>query len=214
MVAQWDLQADDDGTVNAVRYGAPEGDPEHTQTLTNLEDRIETAAANDDFAEERMENVDELDDYYEEIGAYDDITPDDGDTATFTPDQPPPEPTCANGTAVTDPGDNHGLVHDCEVLLDNKDTLAGTATLDWAADTAITSWEGVTTGGTPSRVTELDLSSKSLTGTISAELGTLFELTVLDLSSNSLTGEIPAQFGLLYNLDSLVKTRFEEAPAI
>ena len=37
VVAQWDVQTVD-GTVNAVRYGAYEGDPEHTQTLANLQD--------------------------------------------------------------------------------------------------------------------------------------------------------------------------------
>ena len=36
VVAQWDVQTVD-GTVNAVRYGAYEGDPEHTQTLANLQ---------------------------------------------------------------------------------------------------------------------------------------------------------------------------------
>ena len=30
VVAQWDLQTDDEGPVNAVRYGTFEGDPEHT----------------------------------------------------------------------------------------------------------------------------------------------------------------------------------------
>ena len=203
VVEQWDLQTDEDDVVHAVRFGVSEGDPEHTQTLINLEDRITAAAESDDFAEERMENVDELDDYYEEIGAYDDITPDDGDTTTFTPAQPPAIPTCANGTAVTDPGDNRPLVHDCEVPLDNRDTLAGTATLDWSADTAISDWEGITTGNNSSRVTELDLSGKSLDGAILPELGTLFELTVLDLSSNSLTGEIPSELGWLYNLTEL-----------
>ena len=200
VVAQWDLQTDDDDVVHAVRYGTSEGDPEHTQTSTNLKSRITAAAAEDEFADERMENIDELDDYYEEIGAYDDIAPDDEETTTFTPAQPPETLTCANGTAVTDSSVNRALVHDCEVLLDNKDTLAGTATLDWSADSAITSWAGVTTGGTPSRVTELDLPSKSLAGSIPPELGRLFELTVLDLSSNSLTGEIPAELGWLENL--------------
>ena len=35
-VDQWDLQTDEDDVVHAVRYGAPEGDPEHTQTFANL----------------------------------------------------------------------------------------------------------------------------------------------------------------------------------
>ena len=202
-VAQWDLQTDDEDVVHAVRYGASEGDPEHTQTLTNLETRIETAAESDAFADERMENADELDDYYEEIGAYDDITPDDGSTATFTPAQPPPAYTCANGTAVEDPSVNRPLVHDCQALLAGRDTLRGTGDLDWAATTAVDDWEGISTGGTPSRVAKLDLPSESLSGSIPRELGTLFELTVLDLSSNSLTGDIPRELGLLENLAEL-----------
>ena len=98
---------------------------------------------------------------------------------------------------------NPGLVRDCMTLLAAKDTLRGTATLNWSVDVAIGSWEGVTTSGTPSRVTEVDLSSESLSGTIPAELGTLFELTTLDLSSNSLTGSIPAELGWLFSLEEL-----------
>ncbi|MCY3784326.1 MAG: hypothetical protein OXG79_11135 [Chloroflexi bacterium] len=63
--------------------------------------------------------------------------------------------------------------------------------------TAVGSWEGITTGGTPSRV---DLASESLTGTIPAGLGSLFVLTTLDLSGNRLTGDIPAELGWLTNL--------------
>ncbi len=203
VIEQWDLQEDDQGTVHAVRFETDEGDPEHTQTLANLKTRITTAAADDDFADDRIENVDELDDYYDEIGAYDDITPDDGDTTTFTPAQPPPVASCANGTAVPDPATNLPLVHDCEALIDAKDTLRGTVALDWSTSSAITGWEGITTGGTPTRVTALELSSESLDGTIPALLGELYELTTLDLSSNSLTGEIPAALAMLDNLTEL-----------
>ena len=129
-VAQWDLQTDDDDVVHAVRYGTPEEDPEYTQTLANLKTRITTGAAADDFADDRIANVSGLTQYYRDIGAYGDITPDDGSTATFTPAQPPAAYTCANGTAVSSPSDNRGLVHDCEALLEAKDTLRGTATLD------------------------------------------------------------------------------------
>ena len=44
VVEQWDLQKDDDNVIHAVRYGVPEGDPEQSQTLTNLETRITTAS--------------------------------------------------------------------------------------------------------------------------------------------------------------------------
>ncbi len=96
-VAQWDLQADDDEVVHALRYGVPEGDPEYTQTLTNLKSRITTAAAADDFADDRIANASGLTQYYRDIGAYGDITPDDGPRATFTPAQPPPYPPAPTG---------------------------------------------------------------------------------------------------------------------
>ena len=203
VVAHWDVVTETDGTVNAVRVGAPEGDPEHTQTVANLTSRITTAAASDAHAGSRIANVSGLQQEYRDMGAYSDITPGDGETTTFTPSQPPAAPTCTNGTAVATPNDNRGLVQDCETLLATKDALQGTATLDWATSTAIGSWDGITTGGTPSRVTELDLASDSLTGTIPAGLGSLFELTTLDLSSNQLTGDIPAELGWLTNLTEL-----------
>ena len=95
------------------------------------------------------------------------------------------------------------MVHDCEALLAAKDTLRGTGSLNWATTLALSSWDGVTTSGTPERVTELDLASESLSGTIPASLGNLFELTELDLSNNSLTGSIPDEIGWLHNLDTL-----------
>ena len=112
-------------------------------------------------------------------------------------------PTCANGTAVPDPDNNPGLVSDCEALLASRDTLAGTATLNWAVDTPVAQWEGVTLGGTPSRVTELQLPYSRLTGEIPAELGTIETLRRLDLSSNQLTGGIPEELGSLDNLERL-----------
>ena len=92
---------------------------------------------------------------------------------------------------------------DCMPLLKAKDTLAGTATLDWSLDTAITGWEGVTVAGSPRRVTKVLLSDESLSGTIPPELGDLSELTHLDLSSNALTGEIPRELGRLSNLQEI-----------
>ncbi len=199
VVDQWDLQTVD-GTVNAVRYGALEGDPEHTQTLAALKTRITRAAAADAFANDRITNASGLSGAYRTMGAYGDIDPSDGATTTFTPAPPPAALTCASGTAVTDPDEHRALVRDCEVLLDGKAALAGTATLNWSATTAIAGWTGVTTSGTPERVTGLALSSKSLSGNIPAGLGGLSALTTLNLSSNSLTGAIPAELGLLRNL--------------
>ena len=89
-------------------------------------------------------------------------------------------------------------------LLAARDTLAGTATLNWSVDTAITNWDGVTVSSTtPKNVTGLDLSEESLSGSIPSELGDLLELTRLDLSDNSLTGEIPRELGNLTNLTEL-----------
>ena len=142
-----------------------------------------------------ISNVDDLDEYYTAVGSYD--HPD------GPPAQPPPVPTCANGTVIANPGSNRGLVNDCEVLLAAKDTLQGTVALNWSADTVITSWDGVSVSGTPGRVRGLDLSDEGLDGVIPGEIGDLYELTVLDLSANSLTGDIPEELGWLYNLEEV-----------
>ena len=84
-----------------------------------------------------------------------------------------------------------------------RDTLSGAAALDWSYDTVITSWEGVTTGGTPSRVTELRFITRGLTGSIPPELGQLSNLTRLALRRDELTGEIPGSLGSLSNLTVL-----------
>ena len=56
-VAQWDLQTDEDDVVHAVRYGASPGDPEHVQTLANLESRITAATTGDASTGARIANV-------------------------------------------------------------------------------------------------------------------------------------------------------------
>lgn len=203
VIAQWDLQIDDNDVVHAVRYGTLEGDPEHTQTLTNLKSRVTTAAAGDAFAGKRITNVSGVTQYYKDIGAYDDITPDDGSSDTFTPAQPPPPLECASGTAVADPDADRVLVHDCETLLSVMDALTGTATLNWSADTAMSGWDGVATGGEPSRVTSITLSGKNLSGSVPPELGGLHGLTTLNLGNNQLSGVIPSDLGKLMNLSTL-----------
>ena len=129
--------------------------------------------------------------YYTVIGAYN------------HPDGPPIQPPPPCGLTVPNPADNPGLMLDCMPLLAAKGTLAGTATLDWSVDTAVTGWEGVTVAGSPRRVTKVLLSDESLSGTIPLELGDLSELTHLDLSSNFLTGEIPRELGRLSNLQEI-----------
>ena len=114
---------------------------------------------------------------------------------------------CATGGAVPDPDDNPGLVSDCETLLAARDTLAGTATLNWAADTPMSEWDGVSYQGTPERVTQVALSGRGLTGTIPTGLGNLSNLTTLDLGINQLTGEIPTELGNLSSLQILTLGR-------
>ncbi len=134
----------------------------------------------------------DLTEFMESIGAYD------------HPNGPPAQPPPPCGLAVPDQADNPGLMRDCMALLAARDTLAGTATLNWGVDTAITGWDGVTVSSTtPKNVTGLDLSEESLSGSISSELGTLLGLTRLDLSDNDLTGEIPRELGQLENLEEL-----------
>ena len=79
---------------------------------------------------------------------------------------------CVERGAVEDAA-NEGLVSDCNFLLKERDTLAGTASLNWAADLPISQWDGITIGGTPERVKELFLAKRQLTGTIPPELGWL-----------------------------------------
>ena len=211
----WDVQRREDETVVAVhperdlwRDIEPDDYPTHraalemelpafTQAVTTANQARVTEYGGLIGADQDLpmlvSNVDQLRQFMTEVGAY---SHPDG-----PPAQPPAVPACATGTAVTDQSTNRGLVYDCEALLTGKNELRGTATLNWSVDRSITRWDGVTTSGTPGRVTEVDLSDERLSGSIPAELGRLFELTTLDLSMNSLTGEIPAELGLLPNLE-------------
>ena len=98
-----------------------------------------------------------------------------------------------------------GLVADCNTLLDLKDDLTGTrsGSLNWSADTATDSWDGITVAKTPPRVTRLELARKGLTGTIPEELANLTNLEKLALWENQLTGPIPAALGHLTMLNTL-----------
>ena len=67
---------------------------------------------------------------------------------------------------------NSGLVDDCEALLRARDRLQdGGARLNWFERTPIDRWQGITLGGTPLRVTEVDLNRMGLSGTVPADLG-------------------------------------------
>ena len=110
---------------------------------------------------------------------------------------------CANGVAAPNPQENPGLAADCTALLQIRDTLAGSATLNWSADRTVFYWDGITVGESPRRVTRLDLSERSLTGTIPPELAALAHLEVLDLHNNYLSGPIPSELGTLAYLEWL-----------
>ena len=140
-------------------------------------------------------------------------------------------PTCSNGGAVSDPGDDPGLVQDCETLLSIRDTLSGEGVeLNWQAYTPIEDWWGINIGGSPRRVEGLGypkpigvelrgtippkigdltglksiwLGGTQLTGPIPPELGDLAFLEMLWLAKNQLSGSIPAELGKLANLKDL-----------
>ena len=121
-------------------------------------------------------------------------------TVTGTPTQATP---CATGSAIADRANNSLLVSDCDTLLEVRDTLAGTVTLNWAAGTPITNWDGVTVGGTPQRIIVLYLPFQGLTGILPPELGDLTGLTQLTLLDNKLTGPIPSELANLSQLTDI-----------
>ena len=196
----WDVERRDDGTVIAVhpdRDAWARRDNYETAyrskaewTLSDFTTEAQAARRamvtdyggridEDEDLPQLVTNANELHDYYEEVGAVN--HPDGPPETTF----PPP---C--GLAVPDQTSNPGLMLDCFALLDAKDTLRGTAELNWSVDVAIADWDGVTVAGTPQRVMKLELADKSLTGSIPAAVARL-ELTTLRLSGNSLTGCVP-----------------------
>ena len=119
------------------------------------------------------------------------------DTATVTITL---ESACSNGTVISNPESKPGSVADCVILFGTQGVLAGTGSLDWSADTAITSWEGVRVSNAAQRVTMLLLDDRGLAGVIPSALGGLSALTRIDLDVNSLTGSIPEEMGDLSNL--------------
>ena len=110
---------------------------------------------------------------------------------------------CRNGVTVPNPATNSGLVQDCTALLAARDALAGPGRLNWDGAAALSSWTGVTVGGTPQRVTGLRLGAQGLAGPLPAALGRLTHLTALDLRGNALTGPVPEALGTLTRLTEL-----------
>ena len=109
---------------------------------------------------------------------------------------------CRNGVVVPKPDANPALVGDCLVLYHGvMRTLAGSASLGWSADSAITGWRGVRVED--GRVRQLLLAEAGLDGSIPPELGRLEGVYRIDLDTNRLTGAIPPQLGDLSNLERL-----------
>ena len=92
---------------------------------------------------------------------------------------------------------------DCRILLALWNNLEGSGPLNWSDSLVISQWDGVSVGGSPIRVTGLNLRFRQLTGELLGELGKLALLESLDLQDNRLSGSIPAEIGQLSNLVSL-----------
>ena len=107
---------------------------------------------------------------------------------------------CSSGIAVPNPEDNPGLVKDCEILIRAKNVLTGASRypLRWSASKNIHIWRDLTIGGTPPRVTGVEIffrglvdtaaTQVDLNGSLPAELGDLTELQRLDLPHISQLG--------------------------
>lgn len=93
------------------------------------------------------------------------------------------------------------LEEDRETLLEIKNTLAGTASLNWSTKLPVEQWKGVIVENY--RVTGLGCRSLNLSGRIPAELGNLAKLRTLYLNNNELVGSIPDELGNLFNLEQL-----------
>ena len=104
-------------------------------------------------------------------------------------------------TTASSSGNKATLNEDRETLLAFRDTLAGTASMNWNSQIPIEEWEGVTVSS--GRVTRLNLRGKKLTGTIPPSLGGLSALKSLVLEKNFLTGSIPPSMGNLSHLSDL-----------
>ncbi|KAL0359899.1 UNVERIFIED_CONTAM: putative leucine-rich repeat receptor-like serine/threonine-protein kinase [Sesamum angustifolium] len=103
--------------------------------------------------------------------------------------------------------------NDAQILYDRVSLLSfmsgissdpGNALATWnSSGVPVCKWEGVGCGKNRNRVVEINLSHKSLRGSISPALFDLSQLEILDLSGNFLEGRIPAEIGSLYQLKEL-----------
>ena len=118
-------------------------------------------------------------------------------------------------SAVPDPGVNPGLVLDCETLLRIRTAFFGLGPADpgwtfeyrpagsaWREDVPIGRWTGVSVGGDPPRVRELQLGGE-MRGAIPPDIARLEMLEVLGLGYSDVTGPIPPELGRLTHLKEL-----------
>lgn len=86
-----------------------------------------------------------------------------------------------------------GIVSDPEQALGNWNS----------SEVHVCNWSGVTCNNGSNAILELDLSGRSLRGTISAALSRISSLKILDLSKNSFEGRMPPEIGYLAELEQL-----------
>ena len=122
------------------------------------------------------------------------------DASTESSDQPAAAPMVA---CQPWPLTSSALFDDCRLLLAMKDTLAGSASLNWSSTLPPREWQGVTVGGPERRVVRLELPRMELNGRVPAALGQLAGLRSLVLDGNQLTGAIPPELGKLRDLETL-----------
>ncbi|EXC19951.1 putative LRR receptor-like serine/threonine-protein kinase [Morus notabilis] len=80
-------------------------------------------------------------------------------------------------------------------------------TSSWNDSVYFCRWQGVSCGHKHQRVTQLNLRSLSLKGSLSPYIGNLSFLRVIDLSNNSFNGELPNEIGRLFRLQEFVLER-------
>ena len=95
----------------------------------------------------------------------------------------------------------HGLLSDCQILLELADQAFATPRLNWAEDVPVRDWTGVEI--VSGRVHGVVLNNAGLVGVIPWSFGKLFSLRTLDLRGNKLQGNIPSSMTSLHELERL-----------
>ena len=113
--------------------------------------------------------------------------------------------TCSTGRAIQEPEKHQELVRDCETLLAIRDDLTGKeGFLNWNPARSMDAWLGISIGGSPLRVEEIQLRDTAdiFYGVLPPGLGDLDGLKKLEIEQ-PLTGPIPPSLGNLTNLEYL-----------